>query len=80
MIIIRMLKLCGKSICKPLNTIFKSCLTQGIFPLEWTKANVATIHKKTTSSLLKTTDLSLFSQSVAKFSNALFTTRCLQSL
>ena len=31
---IRMLKLCDKSICKPLNIIFKSCLTQGIFPSE----------------------------------------------
>ena len=67
MISIRMLKLCDKSICKPLSIIFKSCLTQGIFPSEWKKANVVPIHKKTTSSVLKTTDLSLFSQSVAKF-------------
>ena len=29
---VRMLKLCDKSICKPLSIIFKSCLTQGIFP------------------------------------------------
>ena len=67
MISIRMLKLCDKSICKPLSIIFKSCLTQGIFPSEWKKANVVPIHKKTTSSVLQTTDLSLFSQSVAKF-------------
>ena len=45
MISIRMLKLCDKSICKPLNIIFKSCLTQDISPLEWKKANVAPIHK-----------------------------------
>ena len=31
MISISMLKLCDKTICKPLNIIFKSCLTQGIF-------------------------------------------------
>ena len=31
---IRKLKLCDKSICKPLNIIFKSCLPQGIFPSE----------------------------------------------
>ena len=67
MISIRMLKLCDKSICKPLSIIFKSCLTQGIFPSEWKKANVVPIHKKTTSSVLQTTDLSLFSQFVAKF-------------
>ena len=67
MISIRMLKLWDKSICKPLNIIFKSCMTQGIFPSEWKKANVVPIHKKTTSSVLITTDLSLFSQSAAKF-------------
>ena len=32
MISIRMLNLCDKSICKPFTIIFKSCLTQGIFP------------------------------------------------
>ena len=46
MVSIRMLILCDKSICKPLSIIFKSCLTQGIFPSEWKKANVAPIHKK----------------------------------
>ena len=29
MISIRMLKLCGKSICKPLDLIFQSCIKQG---------------------------------------------------
>ena len=62
-----MLKLCDKFICKPLSVIFKSCLTQGIFPYEWKKANVVPIHKKTKNSVLKTTDLCLFSKSVAKF-------------
>ena len=46
MISIRMRKLCDKSTCKPLNIIFKSCLTQSIFPSEWEKANVVPIHKK----------------------------------
>ena len=68
MISIRMLKLCDKSIRKPLNIIFKSCLTLGIFPSEWKKANVVTNHtQKTTNSVLKTTDLPLFTQSVKKF-------------
>ena len=67
MISICMLKLCGKSICKSLSVIFKSFLTQGIFPCEWKKANVVLIHKKTKSSVLQTTDLSLFSQFLAKF-------------
>ena len=64
---IRMPKLCNKSICKPFHIILKSCLTEGIFPSEWKKANVVPTHKKTTSSVLKTTDLSLLFQSVAKF-------------
>ena len=55
-----------KSICKPLSIIFKSCLTQGIFLSDWKKANLP-IHKKATSSVLQTTDLSPFPQSVAKF-------------
>ena len=43
---IRMLKICGPSICKPLEIIFKSCLESGIFPIEWEKANVVPVHKK----------------------------------
>ena len=76
MISIGMFKLCDNSICKPLSTIFKSCLTLDIFSSEWEEGNVVPIHKKTTSNVLKTADLSLFSQSVAKFKNVLFTTRC----
>ena len=46
MISIRMLKLCSKSICKPLDLIFQSCIKQGKFPAEWKKANVVLVHKK----------------------------------
>ena len=53
MISICMLKLCDKSICKPLSIIFKSCLTQGIFPSEWKKANVVPIHKKNDKQCVK---------------------------
>ena len=41
-----MLKLCDKSIFKTLSILFKSCLTQGIFPSKWKKTNVVPIHKK----------------------------------
>ena len=34
MISIRMLKICDKSICKPLELIFQSCIKQGKFPNE----------------------------------------------
>ena len=46
-------KLCDKSICKPLSIIFKSCLTQGIFPSEWKKANVVPMHKKNDKQCVK---------------------------
>ena len=48
---IRMLKICGPSICKPLEIIFKSCLERGVFPLEWKKANIVPDHKNDNQSL-----------------------------
>ena len=53
MISICMLKLCGKSICKPLDLIFQSCMKRGKFPTEWKKANVAPVHKKGDKQILK---------------------------
>ena len=46
MIPIRMLKLCGETICRPLNIIFKMCLNTGKFPSECKKGNVVPIHRK----------------------------------
>ena len=43
---IRMLLLCGNSICKPLELIFKQPMESGSFPSEWKKGNVVPIHKK----------------------------------
>ena len=43
---IRVLKLCGDSICKPQDLIFKTCLRNSRFPLEWKKVNVVPIHKE----------------------------------
>ena len=43
---IRMLKICGASICKPLEIIFRSCLNHDKFPEEWKKANVVPVFKK----------------------------------
>ena len=44
MISTRMLKLSGPSLCKPLSIIFKSCLSQMKFPMEWKKAIVLPMH------------------------------------
>ena len=46
MLSIRMLKLCGKSICKPLDLIFQSCIKHGEFSTEWKKANVVRFAEK----------------------------------
>ena len=46
MISIRMLKICGKSIIKPLLIIYKKCLEKGCFSSEWKKANVVPVHIK----------------------------------
>ena len=46
MISMRMLKICGHSIYKPLQLIFRSCIENGKFPSEWNKAHVAPVRKK----------------------------------
>lgn len=43
---IAMLKLCTKEVAIPLSLIFKCCLSHGIFPAQWKKANVQPVHKK----------------------------------
>ena len=53
MLSIRMIKLCGNSICKPLSIIFNDCLNKGKFPHEWKKANVVPVHKKGNKQSLK---------------------------
>ena len=46
MIMIHTLKICGDSILKPLELIFKPCIISGKFPIEWEKTNVAPVHAK----------------------------------
>ena len=41
-----MLKICGNTICKPLELIFKQALTTGVFPSEWKKVNNAPCYQK----------------------------------
>ena len=43
---IRMLKICGNTIYKPLQLIFRSCIENGKFPSEWKKANGVSVHRK----------------------------------
>ena len=48
-----MIKIYGKSLCKPLEMIFKSCIIKGEYPSEWRKANVVPVHKKRKRQSLK---------------------------
>ena len=41
-----MFKICGDTICKPLELIFKQALTTCLFPSEWTKGNIVSCYKK----------------------------------
>ena len=50
---IRMLKICGDTICKPLELIFKQALTTGVFPSEWKKGNIVPCYKKGNKQNLK---------------------------
>ena len=50
MISIRMLKICGDSILKPLKLIFKLFIESRKFPIEWKEANLVPVHEKITNS------------------------------
>ena len=53
MLSIRMLKLCGESIYKPLNLIFKSCLEIDQFPSIGKKVNVVPVFENGDKQILK---------------------------
>ena len=48
-----MLKICGSSVCRPFQIIYKSCLDKEKFLQEWKKANVVPVHKKNDKQLVK---------------------------
>ena len=50
---IRMLKICGPAILKPLDIIFKQCVDTGVFPSELNKGNIVPIYKKGDKQTLK---------------------------
>ena len=50
---IRMVKICGESLVKPLISIFTFSLNSGKFPEDWKKANVVPVYKKGDKVLLK---------------------------
>ena len=43
---VKMIKLCGQSIVKPLSITLKNCIDNGIFPDIWKKSNIIPVHNK----------------------------------
>ena len=65
---IHMLKICGSTIYRPLEIIFKEALSTGLFPSEWKKGNIVPIHKKGDKQVLKKTTAPFhYFQFVGKF-------------
>ena len=77
---IRMIKLCGQSIVKPLSVIFKNCIDNGTFPDIWKKSNIIPVHKKVTNRSGISIDLFLSYQFVEKFSKNYFSIQYLNFL
>ena len=50
---IRMLNMCGWTIYRPLQIIFKETLSTVLFPSEWEKGNIVPTHKKSDKEVLK---------------------------
>ena len=46
-------KVCGPSIYKPLEIIFNQCIETGVFPSDWKKSNIVSIHDKGDKWILK---------------------------
>ena len=65
---IRMLKICGDTICKPLELIFKQALTTGVFGLNGKKAILSLVTKKATNKTLKPFESLIFNEMFSFFS------------
>ena len=50
---IRMIKICEKTIIRPLTIIFKKAITTGIYPESWKRGNIVPVHKKESKNLVK---------------------------
>ena len=63
---IRMIKICGNSLCKPSEMIFKSCIIKGELSSEWKKANVVPVHKKKRQAIAKELQTDLIATNLRK--------------
>ena len=74
-----MLKICGNTICKSLELIFKQVLTTGVFLSEWKKTIFSLVTKKVTNKTLKITVQFLYYLSPENFLKDPYLMKCLLS-
>ena len=68
-----MLHICGDTICKPLELLFKQALATGVFPSEWKKGNIVPCYKKGGRQNLKIyCSVSLLSMCAKNFKSFIF--------
>ena len=76
-----MLKICGDSICVPLEMIFKQAFLTGVFPSEWKKKEILLpFTKRATNKILKIIDQFLYFRFVVKYLKDLFLTKIFERL
>ena len=68
----RMVRICRKSLAKPLLSIYNFSLHTGIFPSQWKKAMLFQFIKKATGALLKTMDQCRYFQCLANYLRSAF--------
>ena len=49
-----MIRICGSTIYRPLEIIFKDALSTGLFPSEWKKGSIGPSHEKSDKPVPKT--------------------------
>ena len=69
---IRMMKICDKSLLKPLIILFKNSTKSSHYPDIWKTSNITPVHKKNDKRLVKNYRLIFFYQFLEKFLRKLF--------
>ena len=69
---IRMIKICDKSLLKPLTVLLRNSIKSSCNRDIWKTSNIIPVHKEMTNNWLKTTQQFLFYLSLVKYSKKLF--------
>ena len=62
-----MIRICNKSLLKPLIVLFRNSIKSSCYPDIWKESNIIPAHKKMANNWLKTTDQFLFYLSLVKY-------------